>query len=75
MDIIGKWLIVIGSVCMASGLIFLLFYKMGIPLGRLPGDLIVSGDKWSFNFPIVTSIIVSILLTIILNVVIYLFRR
>jgi len=44
---------------------------LGLPLGRLPGDLAVKRDNFSFYFPITTSIILSILITVILA----LFRR
>ncbi len=39
---------------------------LGLPLGRLPGDLAVKRDNFSFYFPITTSIILSILITVIL---------
>lgn len=44
---------------------------MGLPLGRLPGDVAVKRDHFSFYFPITTSIILSIILTLIFS----LFRR
>ena len=44
---------------------------LGVPLGRLPGDIAVKRDNFSFYFPITTSIILSIILTVILAI----FRR
>ena len=44
---------------------------LGVPIGRLPGDIAVKRDNFSFYFPITTSIILSIILTIILAI----FRR
>ena len=35
-------------------------------LGRLPGDIHVQRDNWSFYFPLTTSILVSVVLTLIL---------
>jgi hypothetical protein len=32
-------------------------------IGRLPGDIIIKKEKFSFYFPITTSILISILLT------------
>jgi hypothetical protein len=39
--------------------------QLGLPLGRLPGDIIIRRGNGTFYFPIVTCIIVSIVLTII----------
>ncbi len=50
---------------MLTGVVFNILQKFGIP--RLPGDIFIQKDGFTFYFPIVTSIIVSILLTIILN--------
>ena len=44
---------------------------LGVPIGRLPGDIAVKRDNFSFYFPITTSIILSIILTVILAI----FRR
>ena len=43
--------------------------RIGIPLGRLPGDIHLEGQNVSFHFPLASSIIVSIILTVLLNVV------
>jgi len=63
----GKLIVLIGLGITAVGLLVML----GVPLGRLPGDIAVRRGNISFYFPLATSIIVSILLTLILA----LFRR
>jgi hypothetical protein len=63
----GKTLVLVGLGIAALGLVIML----GVPLGRLPGDLYVKRGSFSFYFPLTTSIIVSILLTLALS----LFRR
>ncbi len=63
----GKLLVLIGLAIAAVGLAIML----GVPLGRLPGDIAVRRGNFSFYFPIVTSIVLSILLTLIFS----LFRR
>ena len=63
----GKLLILIGLGIAGVGLLVML----GVPFGRLPGDIVVRRGSFSFYFPLVTSIILSILLTLILA----LFRR
>jgi hypothetical protein len=63
----GKTLILVGLGIAALGVLVLL----GIPFGRLPGDIYIRRGSFSFYFPLATSIVVSILLTILLA----LFRR
>jgi len=63
----GKILVFIGLAIAGLGLLVML----GIPIGRLPGDIYVRRGNFSFYFPLATSILVSIILTL----VIALFRR
>jgi len=65
---IGKSLILFGIVLIVIGSLFVVFGK--IPwFGRLPGDVIIKGDNYTFYFPIVTMILLSILLTVLLNMI------
>jgi Protein of unknown function (DUF2905) len=57
----GKTLVLIGLAIAALGLVMML----GVPLGRLPGDIAVKRDNFSFYFPLTTSIILSILITLL----------
>ncbi len=42
----------------------------GIPfIGKLPGDILISKDGFSFYFPLATSILLSILLTVLINII------
>lgn len=62
---IGKLLITFGVVLIVLGSVLMVFDK--IPwLGRLPGDIYVKREHFSFYFPITTSIVLSIVLSIIL---------
>ncbi len=68
MEGIGKLLLIVGGLIALLGLI--LIFSQHIPfLGRLPGDIIIKKNGFSFYFPIVTLLLLSILLTIILNLV------
>jgi len=67
----GKFLVFAGIVLVAAGLFFMFGSKF-LPLGRLPGDITIRRENFSFYFPIVTCIVISILLTLILN---FFFRR
>jgi hypothetical protein len=72
---LGKWILVFGVVLVAVGGAIWLVEHWGLPLGRLPGDVRLRGEGWSFYFPITTSILVSIVLTVLLNLVFVIFRR
>ena len=63
----GRTLVLIGLAIAGLGLLMML----GVPFGRLPGDIAVKRDNFAFYFPITTSIVVSIILTLIFA----LFRR
>ena len=59
----GKLLVILGLVIAAVGMLIM----MGLPVGRLPGDVAYRRGNFSFHFPIVTSIILSIILTLLFN--------
>lgn len=64
-----------GAALLALGGLVWLAGRAGLPLGRLPGDIRIERDGFSFYFPLASSIIASILLTILLNVVARLLKR
>ena len=59
----AKLLVVLGLVIAGIGVLMML----GIPFGRLPGDLSYRRGNFALHFPLATSIIVSIILTLLLN--------
>lgn len=63
----GKTIIIIGLVMVVIGVVMVFGGKL-FGLGRLPGDIMIQKENFSFYFPVVTCIILSILLTIILNI-------
>jgi heme/copper-type cytochrome/quinol oxidase subunit 2 len=68
---IGKILIFAGLGIAFLGLVIFLFAKIPF-FGKLPGDISIRKDNFSFYFPVSTSIIVSIILTVLINVVLFL---
>lgn len=67
---IGKLLILAGLLLVAAGLFFT--YGGKIPfLGRLPGDIRIQRDNFSFYFPLATSILISLIVSFLF----WLFRR
>ncbi|MGP8155002.1 MAG: DUF2905 domain-containing protein [Smithella sp.] len=70
MSTIGKMMIVVGVIIIVVGLVFLFGDKIPF-LGKLPGDIYIKKERFSFYFPITTSIVISIILTILF----YIFRK
>jgi hypothetical protein len=62
---IPKILIIIGIGFIAAGAMAFLLQKFNIPLGRLPGDIFIKKENFSFYFPITTCILVSVVFAII----------
>ena len=70
MNEIGKFLVIAGVIIAAVGA--LLWSGVGKSwLGRLPGDIHVTRENFSFHFPIVTCLILSVVLSLVL----WLFRK
>lgn len=67
----GRWLMVIGVIFLLLGLLLFLLGKTGLGLPRLPGDIFIKKEGYSFYFPIVSCIVISVLLSVLMN----LFRR
>ena len=65
---LGKMLIGIGIVLIVIGGVVLLLGRSGLPLGRLPGDILYRGKNTTFYFPLMTSILVSVVLSLVLFV-------
>ncbi|MGB6194304.1 MAG: DUF2905 family protein [Terracidiphilus sp.] len=64
-----KALVAIGAILVVVGALLLLADRLGIPLGRLPGDFSYRGRNVSFFFPLATSILISILLSLVLYLI------
>ncbi len=63
---VGKLMVVAGAVLLVVGLAVMLLGKTGLPLGRLPGDIVYKGKNTVFYFPLATSIVVSVVLSVVL---------
>jgi hypothetical protein len=58
---VPRFLIVVGLVIAGIGVLM----SLGVPFGRLPGDLVVRRGAFTFYVPIVTSIVLSLVLTLL----------
>lgn len=75
METIARILMIGGLILFLIGGGIYLAAKFGIPLGRLPGDIRIERDGFTFYFPLASSILVSVILTILLNVIARLWRK
>lgn len=64
MNPMAKILIGIGVVFIILGVLWQVGGKF-LPLGRLPGDIVIEKENVRFYFPIVTCLVISLLLTLI----------
>ena len=60
----GRWLVLFGILLVLLGVAWPWISKLG--LGRLPGDLYVQREGFSFYFPLTTSLIVSVVTSLLL---------
>ncbi|MGH7597321.1 MAG: DUF2905 domain-containing protein [bacterium] len=64
MQDLGKILMLIGIVLLIAGAAF--YFLKGIPfLGKLPGDILIKKENFTFYFPLATSLLLSLLLTLL----------
>jgi uncharacterized protein HemY len=61
---LGKTLILLGGVLLGIGMLLTLGGKLPW-LGRLPGDIVIQRDNFSFYFPLTTCILVSVLISLV----------
>ena len=65
MNDFGRILVGLGLLLLTLGGLILLLGKIGLPFGRLPGDIVYRGKNTSFYFPLASSILLSILLSLV----------
>jgi len=59
-------LVMLGVALVVIGGIVILLGRTGLPLGRLPGDVLYRGKNATFYFPLASCILISVVLSIIL---------
>jgi len=74
MKSISFFLISFGFVFILAGAVF--YFADKVPwFGRLPGDIKVKGENYSFYFPVATCIVISIALTLLGNFILRFFSK
>lgn len=62
----GKALLAVGLAIAALGAALLVAARIGLPLGRMPGDIAYKGKHVSVFFPLGTCILISVVLSLLL---------
>ena len=66
MNGLGRTLITVGLVLLGAGLLFTFAPRMFTWFGRLPGDIAIKRENFSFYFPLTTCLLISVLLSFIM---------
>jgi len=61
----------IGRLLIGFGIVLIVFGLFVMSFGKLPGDIVVKKENFTFYFPIATSL----LLSIVLSIIFYLFSK
>jgi hypothetical protein len=69
MQDLGRALVGLGLLLVFAGAVVLLLGRIGVPAGRLPGDIAYRGKHFSFFAPLGTSLLLSVVLSLLLYLV------
>jgi hypothetical protein len=72
---LGRYLMLGGAVLVLVGGGMYLAARLGVPLGRMPGDVRIENQSGGFYFPVASCLILSLLLTALLNLIIRLLHK
>lgn len=62
---LGRFVLLLGVVLVVVGGLSMLGVRL--PIGRLPGDIAITGKSGGFYFPLTTMILASLILTVLWN--------
>jgi len=78
---LGKLFLGIGSFIVLMGLLLVLADRIPAVgsligwFGKLPGDISIRRDNFSFSFPLATSLLLSVILSLLFYIFSWIFRR
>ncbi|MDI9480562.1 MAG: DUF2905 domain-containing protein [Bacillota bacterium] len=64
---LARILITFGIILLLAGFVVLALSRLGITGFRLPGDILIRRENFTFFFPITTMLLISLVLTLIFN--------
>jgi hypothetical protein len=59
----------LGVILAVAGVAMVLLGRTGLPLGRLPGDVVYRGKNTTCYFPLATALLLSVVLSFVLYVI------
>jgi len=62
---IARVMVLIGAVLILAGLVIMVFPRLPF-VGKLPGDILIKKENYTFYFPVATSIVISIIISLVL---------
>ena len=65
---LGKGLIVLGAALVLIGVVLLVGPRIPF-LGRLPGDIVIKRENFTFYFPLATGLLLSVLISLVLYLI------
>ena len=65
---LARVMILIGTVLIVIGLVMLVVPRLPF-LGKLPGDILIKKERFTFYFPLATSIVISIIISLVLYLI------
>ncbi len=66
---VGRIIVILGISLVVIGGVVMLLGRVGLPLGRLPGDIVYKGKSTTFYFPLATCILLSVVLSVVMYLV------
>ena len=75
MESLARLLVILGLILIDVGGIIFLFSRIGVPLGRLPGDIRIERGNMTCLIGLGTSLPLSVLLTVIINILLRMLDR
>jgi hypothetical protein len=72
---LARFFLVLGVIFLVIGGLLILANRLGLQLGRLPGDLRIERGSFTCLIGLGTSLLLSIVLTILLNVIARFFNK
>jgi hypothetical protein len=67
---IARVLVILGVILVIAGGLIYLAARLGLPLGRLPGDFRIERNNFTCVIALGTSILLSVILTVVLNIIV-----
>ncbi|MCF7934874.1 MAG: DUF2905 domain-containing protein [Synergistales bacterium] len=64
---LGKILIVTGIALLVAGVLAFFIGKAGVPLGRLPGDIVIKKKNVTFVAPLASMLLISVVLSVLIS--------